>query len=148
MKRKRSQWDVESPRNPTRQKYFESSYAPSSAASEASPLSTKRTPRTSCCQHCAERCPRASSTLSPFPRQKRRALSSDHPTYQSDHTDRVRGVCRTNFHKLAVSSTTTALPAYPSRKRICASSDPYSVLLRKPARCLHLETHYPRRWNM
>ena len=80
IKRKRSEWDAQSPCNPTRQRYFESPYAQSPATREAAPLSTKRTPPTPCCQYCAERCSHACPTPSPSPPRKWRALSLNQPT--------------------------------------------------------------------
>jgi hypothetical protein len=80
MKRKRSEGYNEAPRDSTTQKCLESRYAEFPITGEASLLSTKRTPPTPCCQHCAEHCSRASLPSPPSPPGKRCALSLNPPT--------------------------------------------------------------------
>lgn len=73
---------------------------------------------------------------------------SPHLHHQSDHTDRLRGLRRTNLRRLAFSNTTTPPPTYLSRRRICAPSNPYSLLPKTSARCLHPGTRHPRGRNL
>ena len=72
MKRKHVEWDNQSPRDSARQNCLAYPYAQSAAT--PSLLFTERTPPTPCCQHCAERCSRASPTPSPPQKRHARAL--------------------------------------------------------------------------
>lgn len=116
MKRKRSERDTGAPRVSSKQTRLESQHAEFPTTSDASLLSTTRTPPSPCCHHRAERCSRTSPTLPPH------ALSRT--PYTAEASTQI------DFAALAASATTKAILACLSRRRTCAPLYLLSLLRR------------------